>query len=249
MENKHLFNSINTLSKKKFILKDANFRAFSVILGLIIFTLWISFYAHYTTLDLSSNNLGDAFGALNTLFSGLAFAGVILAIILQHKELTDTRKELQRQANSQSIAAKLQAFSSLITHYENIKKQSDESSQESKNAQLKISQLKDNIEQISHNLAKIETPKEKELLFKAVIKIFQEKIPSYKWRKMSSIEFEGIFKISKNLFDVNVKGLTDSNFDVVLFKEFAQYLRMNEQEVYFKYILPLSISTKEKQPT
>jgi hypothetical protein len=47
---------------------------------------------------------GDAFGSLNTLFSGLAFFGVMISIFFQNKELSlqreelkDTRKELQGQ--------------------------------------------------------------------------------------------------------------------------------------------------------
>ena len=38
---------------------------------------------------------GDMFGAVNTLFSGLAFAGIIFAIILQSKELELQRSELE----------------------------------------------------------------------------------------------------------------------------------------------------------
>lgn len=38
--------------------------------------------------------LGDMFGISNSLFSGLAFAGVIIAILLQMKELSLQRKEL-----------------------------------------------------------------------------------------------------------------------------------------------------------
>jgi len=38
---------------------------------------------------------GDMFGAINSLFSGLAFAGVIFAIILQKRELSLQRKELE----------------------------------------------------------------------------------------------------------------------------------------------------------
>lgn len=38
---------------------------------------------------------GDAFGAINALFSGLAFAGVVFAIILQKKELKAQRNELE----------------------------------------------------------------------------------------------------------------------------------------------------------
>ncbi len=38
---------------------------------------------------------GDSFGVVNALFSGLAFAGVICAILLQKKELELQRKELE----------------------------------------------------------------------------------------------------------------------------------------------------------
>jgi len=63
---------------------------------------------------------GDMFGALNTAFSGLAFAGVIYAIvlqrrelqlqrrelILQRRELELTREELQRSASAQEKSEK-----------------------------------------------------------------------------------------------------------------------------------------------
>jgi hypothetical protein len=52
--------------------------------------------------------VGDMFGAVNSLFSGLAFAGVILAIFLQREELAlqreelkMTREELKRSAEAQ----------------------------------------------------------------------------------------------------------------------------------------------------
>ncbi len=41
--------------------------------------------------------IGDSFGALNTLFSGLAFAGIIISIFLQSKELKETREEVKNQ--------------------------------------------------------------------------------------------------------------------------------------------------------
>src|SRR5690606_30526824 len=37
---------------------------------------------------------GDSFGALTSIFSGLAFAGMIYAIVLQSKELSLQREEL-----------------------------------------------------------------------------------------------------------------------------------------------------------
>ncbi|MFQ2050990.1 putative phage abortive infection protein [Aeromonas veronii] len=38
---------------------------------------------------------GDSFGALNTLFSGLAFTGIIVSIFIQSEELKATREELE----------------------------------------------------------------------------------------------------------------------------------------------------------
>ncbi len=79
--------------------------------------------------------LGDMFGSINSLFSGLAFGGIIITILLQKKELTlqrqelmYTRRELKRNADAQEksekaiteqteslkISAKLSALTSLV---------------------------------------------------------------------------------------------------------------------------------------
>ena len=54
---------------------------------------------------------GDLFGSVNALFSGLAFAGVVFAILLQRQELAlqrqelkDTRAEMKRTADAQEAA-------------------------------------------------------------------------------------------------------------------------------------------------
>ena len=54
-----------------------------------------------------AGEFGDMFGAVNALFSGLAFAGVIIAILLQREELRLQRQELQdtRQTLARSAAA------------------------------------------------------------------------------------------------------------------------------------------------
>lgn len=58
---------------------------------------------------------GDSFGYVNALFSGLAFAGVIVALFMQTRELayqrreiTNARKAQQRSAYAQKKAAKAQ---------------------------------------------------------------------------------------------------------------------------------------------
>jgi len=81
---------------------------------------------------------GDSYGALNALFSGLAFAGVIYAILLQRTELqlqrdelALTRRELARTAEAQEkseaalgeqaqvmkVSAELNGLSSIIQAY------------------------------------------------------------------------------------------------------------------------------------
>jgi len=49
---------------------------------------------------------GDMFGAVNALFSGLAFAGVIVAILMQQEELKIQRKELTQSRYAQEGQAK-----------------------------------------------------------------------------------------------------------------------------------------------
>lgn len=46
---------------------------------------------------------GDKFGAINALFSGLAFAGLITTVLLQRRELSETREAFEKQvANVQT---------------------------------------------------------------------------------------------------------------------------------------------------
>lgn len=59
-------------------------------------------------------NFGDMFGAINSLFSGLALAGVVYAILLQRQELALqrqelelTRAELERAATAQEASVDL----------------------------------------------------------------------------------------------------------------------------------------------
>ncbi|SMO68082.1 hypothetical protein [Gracilimonas mengyeensis] len=60
---------------------------------------------------------GEMFGAVNTLFAGLAFAGVIYAILLQRKELALQRAELQLTREELRKSAEAQQKSSeLLEH-------------------------------------------------------------------------------------------------------------------------------------
>lgn len=88
---------------------------------------------------------GDMFGGLNAIFSGLAFLGVIYAILLQRselelqrEELKLTRKELTRTAEAQELSqrelskqaaslkatAKLNGLSALLQRYSSLRDES-----------------------------------------------------------------------------------------------------------------------------
>ncbi|MDL2257051.1 hypothetical protein LJC06_02455 [Bacteroidales bacterium OttesenSCG-928-I14] len=47
--------------------------------------------------------LGDSYGALNAVFSGLAFAGVIITILIQRTELNNQRTELKLQRDEMQL--------------------------------------------------------------------------------------------------------------------------------------------------
>ena len=77
-----------------------------VLLGVVLYFAFGSNEARGT--------FGDMFGAVNTLFSGLAFAGVIYAILLQRKELSLQRKELELTRGELERSAEAQERSAAV---------------------------------------------------------------------------------------------------------------------------------------
>lgn len=109
-----------------------------IILILILWALSIVFIVFGLDNWSDRGTFGDAFGAVNALFSGLAFAGLIYTIVLQKEdlkiqrnEITLNRVELKKSALTQKksekaleeqvlqmkIAAKLNALKTLIDYY------------------------------------------------------------------------------------------------------------------------------------
>ncbi|WP_308365375.1 MULTISPECIES: putative phage abortive infection protein [unclassified Microbulbifer] len=65
---------------------------------------------------------GDQFGALSSLFSGLAFAGIICTILLQREDLNSTKNEVARQNNiSERQTFESTFFQMLISRQEILK--------------------------------------------------------------------------------------------------------------------------------
>ncbi|MCX5828279.1 MAG: hypothetical protein NTV58_09810 [Deltaproteobacteria bacterium] len=83
-----------------------------IVVLVAVIALWLT-YGHYPLriyagkLDLAAQ-YGDSFGMINSLFSGLAFAGIIITILLQWHELRLQRQELQRSVEAQRESVKEQ---------------------------------------------------------------------------------------------------------------------------------------------
>lgn len=93
-----------------------------VCIAWIFYPVWSIFYKDFITSEAVTEMgvFGDSFGALNTLFSGLAFTGIIVSIFIQSEELKATREELEatryemknqgEQFKAQTEVLNLQAF-------------------------------------------------------------------------------------------------------------------------------------------
>lgn len=126
-------------------MKEENFFKKNLIAIITICSLvfviggWI--FTYYTLNNLEKDDrgtFGDMFGGINSLFSGLAFCGIIISIIMQSEELKLQRdeikqnreelkgsriaqelqgKSLDRQAENLKISAKLSALNTLVSYY------------------------------------------------------------------------------------------------------------------------------------
>ncbi|MDY3339509.1 hypothetical protein PG279_10030 [Riemerella anatipestifer] len=119
--------------KKKYII------ILSILSLIFIIGSWYFTFENLKKLPFEERGtLGDMFGGLNTLFSGLAFCGIIISILLQSSELKMQRDEikqnreelknsvkaqkaqsesLHRQAENLKISAKLSALNTLVNYY------------------------------------------------------------------------------------------------------------------------------------
>lgn len=68
----------------------------------------------------NSGVFGDSYGALNTLFSGFAFCGIIISIFLQSQELRETRQEVKGQKEALEKQNFEQTFFHLLSTHNQI---------------------------------------------------------------------------------------------------------------------------------
>lgn len=100
MKTEHSTNLVADISLRPLVFTGIGIVILWVVSGLVVY-FRLSTWA-------DRGNFGDTFGAVNALFAGLAFAGMIFTILLQRRELALqreelklTRMELQRSAEAQ----------------------------------------------------------------------------------------------------------------------------------------------------
>ena len=88
--------------------------------ALLVTAIWAAsaLVLYLTVQDFSkSGTFGDSFGVLNTLFSGLAFAGIIVTIKMQNDEMREQRKELQKQKKAAQVYHRERMFLMLMDEF------------------------------------------------------------------------------------------------------------------------------------
>ncbi len=110
------------------IRKNAPIWVIVLVALIIVISLWSANF--YLLVDIEDKGiLGDMFGVVNSLFSGLAFAGIIITIYLQRNELILQREELKLtrdEFKNQNVTLRLQRFENtffnlLSLHHEIVK--------------------------------------------------------------------------------------------------------------------------------
>lgn len=85
------------------------------VVGLWFLTPWLA-YDVIGLCEEQAGQFGDMFGAVNALFSGLAFAGLLFTIYLQRKEIVESRKDFSKERFETTF------FSMLALHNEMVSK-------------------------------------------------------------------------------------------------------------------------------
>ena len=177
---------------------DKDFKAYLYEYGFVIVGVVIVFGVIASQIWVSSeerSGFGDLFGFLNTVFTGLAFAGVIATLILQKKDLDLTRRELKRQADSLDQSQKA------------LNKQIEEM-----NFSAKVNALKSYIDTVD-GIKSNEYNSNKDVARKILISITEERMNDHSFFFEPKIEFEDQEIYTGGVFTI---GFVSVNSDLVL---------------------------------
>lgn len=110
--------------------QTTNFMKKFLLANIVVLIVWLLTFASFIYFPAPEwlpigdrGTFGDMFGGLNTLFSGFAFAGIIISIMLQQKELEQTNKELGIQNFDRTFFSLLTAFNEIINSLSHAKEE------------------------------------------------------------------------------------------------------------------------------
>lgn len=174
-----------------------------IFVCILILLITIGYYFLLTSLDFKTTiqaehgQFGDLFGGLNALFSGLAFAGVIITIVMQMKELELTRDELKKTSVAQDQSQK--ALNDQLYHMQATSKI------ELANSALKIYLDKDEIDKVEITKAIFERMTKNLFENLEYIDILQPKIEFIKCTIHGQDEHLPNYQIKHTPYDINKK--------------------------------------------
>ncbi len=104
----------NKINEFMIFYRDNRISIIGVLALVVVISCWSFTYFNLKDMDSGERGtIGDMFGTVNALFSGLAFAGIIVTILMQREELKSQREELaltRKEFHSQNKTMKLQRF-------------------------------------------------------------------------------------------------------------------------------------------
>jgi hypothetical protein len=88
--------------------------AYLLLAGAVLWALSILVMYGFFPAPATVQDFGDMFGAVNALFSGLALAGVIYAVLVQTEEIKNNQIQIEKSIRANEISARLAAYSALL---------------------------------------------------------------------------------------------------------------------------------------
>jgi len=115
--------SLRSLGASLLLIMD-DFNRYFRPTALIVVGMWLLAWIaplYFEPLPERRGQFGDMFGSINALFSGLALAGVVCALLVQSREIREQKRDqqitqatLQKQADALLLAARIQALTNFI---------------------------------------------------------------------------------------------------------------------------------------
>ncbi|QHT71174.1 hypothetical protein GXP67_33245 [Rhodocytophaga rosea] len=216
-----------------------------ISLGMIIISIIFPFIINHFFSNWSvSGTFGDTFGALNAIFSGLAFTGVIVTILIQRTELSlqrtemqETRKEFLLNRTTTLVYSQLDRFERSISDLTIIYNGKTYVGNDA------ILFLDDNKNEVYHPIDKTEeqyTAEMKEAILK-LLKIYstnKSQIEKFAHNAYNSVEVMKRLIFKTNLEADQLNDLKNLFFVNIGFINMGVIERMSEvNELEFKYLL------------